>query len=397
MLQKRFYFILFENIPDYLIARVCLVIERGDPCSWEICLGTFMVSRSTYVSVPKMSDEDIKKWTDPESLKPLWQDLDPYSSLEEIISDDNNNQVDTDNPIYNMRERKPKNISSRPQRNRKEINYIDLCDDNTDPPSPKRPKRRFNSLKEPFASRIAAQSKIIERNLECHADDQSEQSDTADLDADTNNNESPQLPEAVTDNKDVSKSTSKSSSQKPKPRPRPASKPPPKGSRDESTTTDMVSSDSKSVSGTKSTGQLVTTDHKLKRSNKPHTFRCQQCAFKCNTQGKMNKHFRSSHLPVKCPECDDTFTTPNTLARHCYTHGELTKVCRDCDKKFTFAQELKIHRFSHRRHPAFKCAYPDCDKAFFREGELTKHAKIYKKILWKCEHCDYKSYDWEVL
>ena len=123
------------------------------------------------------------------------------------------------------------------------------------------------------------------------------------------------------------------------------------------------------------------------------TFRCQQCAFRSDMQGKMNDHFRSSHPPVKCPECDDTFTTPNTLARHRYTHGELTKVCRDCDKKFAFAHELKIHRFSHRRHPAFKCAYPDCDKAFFREGELTKHAKIHKKIIWKCEHCDYESYN----
>ena len=122
---------------------------------WEICVyGTIKVhnqvldlwlykaeTRKTYVSVPKMSDEDIKRCTDPESVKPSWQDLDPYSSLEEIISDENNNQSDTDNLGYNMRERKPKNISSCPQRNRKEINYIDSRDDNTDPPSPKHPKR----------------------------------------------------------------------------------------------------------------------------------------------------------------------------------------------------------------------------------------------------------------
>ena len=62
-------------------------------------------TRKTYVSMPKMSDEDIQRWTNPESVKPSWQDLDPYSSLEEIISDDNNNnQLDTDNQGYNMRE-----------------------------------------------------------------------------------------------------------------------------------------------------------------------------------------------------------------------------------------------------------------------------------------------------
>ena len=242
--------------------------------------------------------------------------------------------------------------------------------------------------------RIAAQSKITEHKLERQSTDESGQSDAAELDADTNNNEIPPLmPESDTNNKDESKLTSKSPTPKPKLRPRPASKPPPKSDRKESATMDSVPNESGPVSGAKKSVQLVTTDHKLKQSNKPRTFRCQQCAFKCDTQGKMNEHFRSTHLPVKCPECDDTFTTPNTLARHRYTHGELTKVCRDCDKKFAFVHELKIHQFSHRRHPAFKCAYLGCNKAFFREGELTKHAKIHKKIIWKCEHCEYKSYD----
>ena len=92
-------------------------------------------TRKTYVRVPKMSDEDIQRWINPESIKPTWQDLEPYSSLEEIISDDNNNnQSDTENQGYNMRDQKPKSINNRPHHNRKEINYQDLCDDNTDPP-----------------------------------------------------------------------------------------------------------------------------------------------------------------------------------------------------------------------------------------------------------------------
>ena len=180
------------------------------------------------------------------------------------------------------------------------------------------------------------------------------------------------LPNPDSNNQEVFKPSSDSSSHKQKPRAPPASKPLPKEECKEPTVSEIVSGNSTTGPGGKKVGQLVTTDHKLRRSNKPHTFRCQQCAFRSDTQGKMNEHFRNSHLPVKCPECDDTFTTLNTLSRHCYTHGELTKVCRDCDKKFAFAHELKIHRFSHRRHPAFKCAYPDCDKAFFREGELTK-------------------------
>ena len=104
-------------------------------------------TRKTYVSVPKMSDKDVKKWTDPESLKPSWQDLDPYSLLEEIFSDDDNNKLDIDTPSYNMRERKPKNISSHPQHNRKDINYVDLCNDNTDPPQSKKGQKTFQFSK----------------------------------------------------------------------------------------------------------------------------------------------------------------------------------------------------------------------------------------------------------
>ena len=198
-------------------------------------------TRKTYVSVPKMSDEDVKKWTDPESLKPLWQDLYLYSLLEEIFSDDDNNKPDIDTLSYNMRERKPKNISSHPQHNRKDINYVDLCDDNTDPPSPKRAKRHFNSLREPSALRIAAQSKITEHKLKRQATNQLGQSDAAELDADTNNNEILLLmPESDTNNKDESKLMSKSPTPKPKQRPRPASKPPPKLDCKESATMDSV-------------------------------------------------------------------------------------------------------------------------------------------------------------
>ena len=145
-------------------------------------------TRKVVVSVPKMADIDVKRWTDPESLKPSWQDIDPYSSLEETFSD-NDDKTDSDKPNYNMRERKPKFSSSHPQCNKKDINYSDLCDDNTDPPSPKRAKRCFNSLREPSASRIAAQSKITEQQLEHQATNQPEQSDKDETDVDSNSDE----------------------------------------------------------------------------------------------------------------------------------------------------------------------------------------------------------------
>ena len=98
--------------------------------------------RRSYVSVPKLSDKDIQRWTNSTSAKPSWQDLDPYSSLEEIVSDDDTNiQSDTATQLYNMCERKPKNIIGRSHRKRKEIDYTEFCDDNSDPPSPKRPRQ----------------------------------------------------------------------------------------------------------------------------------------------------------------------------------------------------------------------------------------------------------------
>ena len=64
-------------------------------------------TRKIYVSVPKLSDTDIHRWINPASAKPSWQDLDPYSSLKEIVSDDDNNtQSDTAMQLYHMREMK---------------------------------------------------------------------------------------------------------------------------------------------------------------------------------------------------------------------------------------------------------------------------------------------------
>ena len=117
-----------------------------------------------------------------------------------------------------MRERKPKNISSRPQRNRKDINYIDLCDDNTDPPPAQNVRnRQFNSLKERSASRIAAQSKITENKLG-RSVDLPDQPDVTDPNV-VNDDTPPQELEPVGENQDVPKPSSKSTTQKLKPQP----------------------------------------------------------------------------------------------------------------------------------------------------------------------------------
>ena len=233
------------------------------------------------------------------------------------------------------------------------------------------PKNNFNSLREPSAARLAAQAMVSGHKTEHETSDELPV-DSSDVDITSNsdlvapgeiNDQANEIPTEATETNHVPKPKPRSKP-KPKPKPRPVSKPPPKLTSENNDDSRPSSSTSKS----KPPGELTKTDHKLKRSNKPRTFQCPQCPTKCDSQAAMNNHYCTTHPPVKCPECNDTFSTPNTLARHQYTHGKLNKVCRDCDKKFAFAHKLKIHWYGHRRYPYFKCVYPGYDKAFYRVG-----------------------------
>ena len=91
-----------------------------------------------------------------------------------------------------------------------------------------------------------------------------------------------------------------------------------------------------------------------------------------------------------------TFSTPSTLKHHLYTHASHRFFCRCC-KGYHFLAELKVHKLTHHRIKTAICTYPGCDKSYFSQADLAKHARTHKNITWMCQDCDYRTPDERLL
>ena len=105
----------------------------------------------------------------------------------------------------------------------------------------------------------------------------------------------------------------------------------------------------------------------------------------------LNRHYKSSHEPVSCHICGLTFNTPSTLQRHLYMPKELKYPCPHCERKFPFESDLNVHVIKHESDRKYNCK--ECSKSFFMKGDLIKHEQVHKKIVWKCSLCTYEMYD----
>ena len=112
-----------------------------------------------------------------------------------------------------------------------------------------------------------------------------------------------------------------------------------------------------------------------------------------NSVAELNHHYIGSHPPVICKICNERFNTPNTLARHKYKHKTLDFKCKQCGKEFPFKSDCDLHMNTHRTIKSYKCAKPGCDKSYYSQGELDKHAKTHGKKVWKCSLCKYQNKD----
>ena len=73
--------------------------------------------------------------------------------------------------------------------------------------------------------------------------------------------------------------------------------------------------------------EFITVTHGLKKQRKQCCFKCNICHCICTSQALANKHYKSNHPPVSCPECRMVFTNPISLCCHKYKHQPLNFPC----------------------------------------------------------------------
>ena len=135
-------------------------------------------------------------------------------------------------------------------------------------------------------------------------------------------------------------------------------------------------------------------------SKKPkckRAYTCPVCGNKSGSVMNFNVHYRTSHPPVKCTNCDKMFATPLSLKHHGYDHLDKDKKCPKCGKKFIFSSQLTAHIKTHRKLKPFICSYIKggvrCQKDFNYIGDLNRHEAQHKDKALKCKFCKYMNKD----
>ena len=130
---------------------------------------------------------------------------------------------------------------------------------------------------------------------------------------------------------------------------------------------------------------------KRKVSDGKLKFKCPKCGKRTKTRKQQNQHYKDSHDPIMCSNCDKVFNNPASLSVHMYDHMEHQFKCDSCEQGFYFAGQLTQHKAVHRKEGkgTFQCMTSNCGKWFIRKGDLVVHIETHKKKEWKCPHCDH--------
>ena len=130
---------------------------------------------------------------------------------------------------------------------------------------------------------------------------------------------------------------------------------------------------------------------KRKVSDEKLKFKCPKCGKRTKTRKQQNQHYKDSHDPIMCSNCDKVFNNPASLSIHMYDHMEHRFKCDTCEQGFYFAGQLTQHKAVHRKEGkgTFQCMTSNCGKWFIRKGDLVVHIETHKKKEWKCPHCDH--------
>ena len=111
------------------------------------------------------------------------------------------------------------------------------------------------------------------------------------------------------------------------------------------------------------------------------------CDAICDSKRQLNKHHRTEHANVTCPDCDKVFPTPDALTRHRYSHKDDHQYsCHICGKTCAFQSDLMRHMEKHNDNRKWKCDKADCDRDFKRKAELIMHMVVHTGEMFMCEY-----------
>ena len=346
-------------------------------------------TNKSIVVLTQLTRQEIRDQT---TRVPHWSKLDPYSSLEELSSaqEDTGNSCETVlsdriQTRYTLREwtRSYRTLRQR-HSTTSNVFYRGMCTDKKKAMISGNIKKDRPGLKTPSKDRIAAQQKITEnlngitppvaptpRPDTKHRSVAATPRPSAKSEADARNlinsyplfeNDKSDVDSDATIDYDIPKDML------------PVTEPTPKGKLVMSKTFGIKRKPEK---------------HKRKRN-----YQCPMCPEHYANMVDFNKHFKSQHDPLDCKVCNETFSTPSALHQHRYKHKDLRYACSKFGKSFPFSSDLDNHEISHRKVKMHHCIHPGCDKSYLRKGELTAHALMHKKgRLYRCRLCKYTSPD----
>ena len=112
--------------------------------------------------------------------------------------------------------------------------------------------------------------------------------------------------------------------------------------------------------------KFVMVEYKLKRKyvNTKCKFPCEKCHQNLGSQREVNEHFRTTHPPVQCDICQNTFDTPAAMVKHKYHHYEYMYECNHCGKGFHFESQLREHLRVYQAQGEWTYFRPKCGKQF---------------------------------
>jgi uncharacterized Zn-finger protein len=97
----------------------------------------------------------------------------------------------------------------------------------------------------------------------------------------------------------------------------------------------------------------------------------------------------TSDDPIKCCECDKSFSTSHGLevhVRRTHTSDLRSYSCDLCGKTFSHVLSLTQHRHTHMHEKCFQCKI--CGKTFKRSSTLSTHLLIHSDTRpYSCSHC----------